>query len=113
MIIVCLNSYVNGINWQKSRINLLQEGDATTKKFHGVMSNGRRQNTINLVSFNGVNVEGVQNIKVTVFNHFFSHFKKVATVRPSVEALPFRKLTCGEAGNLTKPFSLEEVKQAV
>jgi len=77
------------------------------------MSNRRRQNTINLVYVNGVNVEGVQIIKAAVFNQFSSHLKRVATVRPSVEALPFRKLSCGEAGNLTKPFSLEEVKQAV
>jgi len=94
-------------------MNWLQEGDANIKKFHGIMSNCRRQNTINLVSVNGVTVEGVQNIQTVVYNHFSSHFKVVATDRPSVEALPFRKLSYGEAGNLTKPFSLEEVKQAV
>jgi len=33
--------------------------------------------------------------------------------RPGVDGLPFRKLSFGESGNLTKPFSLEEVKQAV
>jgi len=94
-------------------MNWLQEGDDNTNFFHAVMSNRRRQNTINLVSVNGVNVEGVQNIKAAVFNHFSSHFKRVETVRPGVEALPFRKLSYGEAGNLIKPFSLEEVKQAV
>jgi predicted transcriptional regulator len=33
--------------------------------------------------------------------------------RPGVANLPFRKLSVTEAGNLTKPFSVEEVKQAV
>ena len=94
-------------------MNWLQEGDANTKKFHGVMSNRRRQNTINLVSVNREIVEGVQNIRDAVFNHFSSHFKRIATVRPSVDALHFRNLSFSEAGNLTKPFSLEEIKQAV
>lgn len=91
----------------------LHEGDANTNFFHGVMSNRRRQNAINLVFVDGVNVEGVQNIRAAVYNHFSSHFKRVTTFRPSVEALPFRKLSLREAGNLTKPFSHEEVKQAV
>jgi len=78
----------------------------TQKKIHGIMSNRCRQNAINLVSVNGVNVEGVQNIRAAVYNHFSSHFKVVATDRPTVEALPFRKLSYGEGGNLTKPFSL-------
>ena len=30
-----------------------------------------------------------------------------------MSGLPFRRLSNGEAGNLTKPFSLQEVKQAV
>ena len=103
----------NSINWKKSIMNCLQEGDGNTNFFHGVMSNRRRQNTINMVFVNGVDVEGVQNIRAAVFNHFSSHFKRVATVRPSVEALPFRRLSRGEAGNSIKLFSLEEVKQVV
>jgi len=66
----------NNINWQKSRMKWLQEGDANTHKIHGIMSNRRRQNTINLVSVNGEIVEGVQNIRAAVFNHFSSHFKR-------------------------------------
>lgn len=103
----------SSINWQKSRLNWLQEGDANTKKFHGVTSTRRRQNAIQMVFVNGMNVEGVQNVRAAVFNHFSSHFKVVTTDRPSVEGLHFHTLSYGEAGNLTKPFSLDEVKQAV
>jgi len=56
---------------------------------------------------------GVHNVRVAVYNHFSSHFKVVPIARPSVEGLHFRQLSYGEAGNLTKPFSLDEVKQAV
>jgi len=56
----------NSINWQKARLKWLQEGDANSKFFHGVMSYRRRRNAINLV-----NVEGVQNIRRAVFELFF------------------------------------------
>jgi len=77
------------------------------------MSNRRRHNAINLVSVGGVNVEGVQNIRAPVFDHFSTHFKVVRQGRPGIQGLNFRKLSYVEAGNLTRPFSLEEVKQAV
>lgn len=34
------------MSWQKARLNWLQEGDANTKFFHGVMSSRRRCNAI-------------------------------------------------------------------
>jgi len=103
----------NSINWQKARLNWLQEGDVNSKFFHDVMSNRRCRNTINLVNVYGVGVEGVQNIRMAVFNHFSSHFKSRGVDRLSVGSIPFRKLSFSEGDNLTKPFSMEEVKQAV
>jgi len=66
-----------------------------------------------LVNVDGVGVEGVQNICMAVFNHFSSNFKSRGGDRPSVGSIPFHKLSFSEGGNLTKPFSMEEVKQAV
>lgn len=103
----------NSINWQKSRMHWLREGDANSKKFHGCMSNRRRQNTINMVDVDGVNVEGVHNIREAIFNHFSTHFKSLDVIRPEIQGFNFRKLSHVEAGNLTKLFSLAEVKQAV
>ena len=103
----------NNINWQKSRLKWLQEGDENSKFFHNITSNHRSRNNISMVQVDGVSVEGVQNIRTPVFNHFSNHFKNSAAVRPCVETLPFRKLSFGESGNLTKPFLMEEVKQAV
>jgi hypothetical protein len=66
-----------------------------------------------VVSVNGVNVEGVQNIREAVYNHFSSHYKSSGTSRPSIDGLQFRQLSYTEAGSLTRLFTLEEVKQAV
>jgi len=104
---------LNSVNWQNSRMKWLKEGDANSKFFHGVMSNQRRQNAINMVFVVGVRVEGVHDIRAAVFNHFSSHFKAFGPVRQGVEGLSFRKLNGVQASNLTKPFSLVEVKQVV
>jgi len=103
----------NSINWQNSRMNWLAEGDANTKKFHGCMSNRRRQNAINTVSFGGVRVEGVQNVRAAVFSHFCNHFKSLRADRPVMEGLQFRQISREESASLIKPFTCEEVKRAV
>lgn len=103
----------NSTHWQQSRLNWLKEGDANSKFFHSYMSTRRRQKALSVVSVDGGIVEGVFEIRATVFIHFSNHFKSRGAVPPSVEGLNFRKLSFVEAGILTKPFSLEEVKQAV
>jgi len=94
-------------------MNWLKEGDANSKKFHGVMSGRKRHNTINMVSVDGANVEGVNNVRSTVFTHFSTHFKSLSAHRPGVGGLQFCRLSGAEAGSLTKPFSQVEVKQAI
>jgi len=73
----------------------------------------QRHIVVNLVIVDGVTIERVHNIRMVAYNHFLSHFKSHGAARPEVGNLPFRKLSYGDAGNLTKPFSVEEVKKAV
>jgi len=82
---------------QKSRMNWLQDGDANSKFFHGYMSNRRRSNAINVVNVDGVYIEGVQDIRAAVFNHFSNHYKIVGSTRPSAESLHFCQLSFSEA----------------
>jgi hypothetical protein len=91
----------------------IKEGDANSKFFHNVMRNRQRRNAIHLVHVDGVLVEGVQNIRSTVFAHFSQHYRAVEGDRPSVAGMNFQKLSYSQAGSLVRPFSLEEVKQAV
>jgi len=101
------------MQWQKSRLLWLKEGDANTKFYHNIMSSRRRANSIFSLSVNSAIVEGAEGIQGLVFNHFSSHFQFVAAERPCIENLNFNKLNVGQCGELTKPFSVDEVKQAV
>ncbi|XP_024634416.1 uncharacterized protein [Medicago truncatula] len=77
------------------------------------MSSNSRCNAIPFVFVDGVLVEGVDNVRSAVFQHFSSHYKAHTANHPSMEGLQFRSLSVCEGTALTKPFSLEEVKVAV
>ena len=77
------------------------------------MSSRRRHNAIQMLQVEGNPIEGVHDISSAIFNHFSAHFRKTQMVRPSVENLRFRRLSVLEAGTLIRPFTAEEVKQAI
>jgi len=77
------------------------------------MSSRRRANSIFSLIVDGTTVEGVEGIRGLVFNHFSSHFRFVTAERPSIENLNFKMLNVGQCGELTKPFSVEEVNQPI
>jgi len=62
---------------------------------------------------NGTVVEVVQPVRQAVFSHFKNNFISLRVLRPSVGNLQFQKLSVMEMGNLTKPFSMDEIKSAV
>ena len=101
------------ICWQKARMNWVKEGDANSKKIHHVMSNRHRRNYLHMIHVDSVLVEGVQNIRSAVLNHFTNQFRATEGTRPGIQDLNFRKLSYAQSGNLIRPFSLEEVKQAI
>ena len=103
----------NSICWQQSRNHWLREGDANTKYFHSILSTRRRRNAICSILVDGVRIDGVHPVRQAVFTHFANHFMSQAKVRPSVSNLRFRKLSVVEGGSLTKPFSVDEVKEAI
>lgn len=53
-----LSQVQSSMCWQKARPTWLQEGNANSKFFHGVMSSRRRRNTIHLIQVNGAQVQG-------------------------------------------------------
>jgi len=103
----------SSITWQQSRVNWLREGDANSKKNHETMSQRRRVNTIYVLHIGGVQVEGVDNVREAVFNHFSNHFQSDVVERPSPMHLNFCMLSYRDGAAFVKPFSMEELKVAV
>ncbi|CAJ2644025.1 unnamed protein product [Trifolium pratense] len=101
------------ISWQQSRSLWLKEGDANSKYFHAILASRRRRNALSIIQVGGVTLEGVTPIRQAVFSHFESHFKAPNVERPGVDNLQFKRLNQVEIGGLIKPFTEDEVKQAV
>jgi len=77
------------------------------------MSSRRRVNTITTIQVEGVSVEGVHNVREAVFTHFSNHFKARNVVRPTALNLNFQTISVREGAEITKPFSMDELKNAV
>jgi len=43
---------------------------------------------------NGVMVEGIDNVRATVFSHFSDHFQPRWVNQPGMDAMQFRPLSC-------------------
>ncbi|GAU10444.1 hypothetical protein TSUD_420650, partial [Trifolium subterraneum] len=99
--------------WQKSRVNWLKEGDANSKFFQGLMSSRRQSNTIISLQAGGRVVEGVEEVRWEVFQHFCNHFRKQTVTRPDMQGLNFKTISEDNSAELVKPFLLDEIKAAV
>lgn len=108
---LCLSS-IQACN-EKSKISWQKEGDANSKFFYGIMSSRRISNSIVSLSVNGLQIGGVTDIRSAIFNHFDNHFHDTNLDRPIVENLTYKTLNLDQGGLLTKPFCIEELKQAL
>jgi len=90
----------------------LRDGDASSKFLNDIMSSRRRSNVVISIHVNGVQVEGV-GVCNAIFQHFQTHFQSIVANRPVIDNLPFKSITRTEGLDLIKPFSLEEIEQAV
>ncbi|GAU11113.1 hypothetical protein TSUD_197370 [Trifolium subterraneum] len=99
--------------WQNSRTKWLLEGDANSKFFHALANSRKRKNLIVLLDVNGIHVEGVGNIRESIYNHFSSQFKSQRISRPDVGNLDFKTISESEANVLVEEFGEDEIKQEV
>ncbi|GAU47989.1 hypothetical protein TSUD_272340 [Trifolium subterraneum] len=100
-------------SWQKSRFTWLQEGDANTKFFHGIMSARRRGNSIVSFEVDGNRIEGVAEVRHLIFDHFRQHFQKKLHARPDISNMSFKSVSEQDRIDLVKPFLLDEIKTVV
>lgn len=68
---------------------------------------------MSILYVNGVQVEGVVDVRSAVYTHFFKHFKALDVVRPRAMDLNFRTLQYRDGAALVRPFTTEELKTAV
>ncbi|GAU40836.1 hypothetical protein TSUD_287740 [Trifolium subterraneum] len=111
--IMALSKLQASMHWQKSRINWLKEGDANIKFFHGIMSARRRVNAMHSFVVNRHTIDGVEEVRQLVFNHFSQHFRKKNFLRPDISSLSFKLVLERDREELIKPFLLEEIKTAI
>jgi hypothetical protein len=111
--IMSLSKLQASMQWQKSRVQWLKEGDANTKFFHGIMKSRKRRNSIGSFVVDGRLVEEVSEVRQLVFNHFSNHYRRTRNNHVDISDLCFKSLSVEEGAELTKPFLLEEIKKAI
>lgn len=91
------------ILWVKS-CKKIKRSDNNSKYLHGTMSNRHRGNVISSIQVNGVQVEGVSNVRKVVFSHFAYHFKSANVQRPWPTNLNFQTQSYGGGGDVDHAF---------
>ncbi|KAI5403769.1 hypothetical protein KIW84_051070 [Lathyrus oleraceus] len=98
---------------QKARCNWIRLGDTNSKFFHSVMKGRfRRNNIASLITSRG-RLEGVEDIKSEIFNHFKSHFTEPMENRPTLDGLNFNALSVEDRELLEAQFQVDEIKDIV
>jgi exonuclease III len=98
---------------QKSRTRWIQEGDSNTRYFHSNIKGRRRRNHIAMLKKEEEWVEGADDIKSIVLDHFSKHFKEDWSNRPYLQGIDFNSLSSEDNELLLAPFSEEEVKDVI
>ncbi|KAJ9549100.1 hypothetical protein OSB04_021643, partial [Centaurea solstitialis] len=98
---------------QKSRVKWAVEGDENSKYFHAIVNQRRRRNNVKGLILEGSWSSDPIVIKDAIFSHFAGRFKDPSLIRPLFFSSLFRRLSPEDANWLERPFSLEEVKNAV
>lgn len=98
--------------YQRSRSKWLREGDGNTRYFHRI-ANGRRKNQITRLMVDNEEVQSFEKIAKEV-KEFFAHlYKKEDYERPIIGNLFSSTIPSEWAREIEKPFSEEEVFNAV
>lgn len=99
--------------YQKSRVRWLKEGDFNSSFFHSCVIYRRRKNNL-LALKSGVSwVEGSILVRHEVANYFKSSLVASVCKRPLLYGIQFRQLFVDDIRNLTMPFPVDEIKDAI
>lgn len=99
---------------QKAKFRWLKDGDVNSRMFHRAINRGRCSNRITGLELGGEWVDEPGRVKVTIFEHFWSHFQKREGIRVEMPScLVETRLEEGDYEGLTRIFTEEEVRETV
>jgi hypothetical protein len=98
---------------QKARTQWIQEGDTNSRFFHASIKARRRRNQIVSLIKGDVMVQGVQEIKQEVKDHFSKQFTEEWSNRPFLEGINFSSLSAEDNAFLLEPFLEEEIRETI
>ena len=99
---------------QKSIINWIKEGDCNSKFFHKVANDRRNRKFIkSLVLEDGVVLDNIESILEEIKCHFGKLFSKPLRGSWRIEGLDWSPISVESAEWLNRPFSEEEIHNAV
>lgn len=88
----------------KSKQLWLKDGDKNSRYFHNSLKERQRKNAISVLEGEDGRVEGVEEAKVEVKNHFENFFKEEDFNKVVVEGLGFNCLSENDRSWLERPF---------
>lgn len=91
----------------------LKEGDKNTLFFHKSLKSNLWRNGISTVQSSEGLVESVVGVKYHIRQHLMNFFKEPCGLRPVPEGLGFKRIKAEVSILLERPFSEDEVKEAV
>ncbi|XP_058725667.1 uncharacterized protein LOC131596956 [Vicia villosa] len=109
----------HNLNLKESMLRLkssqlwLKEGDKNTRFYHNSIKDRQRISSISSLEGRNGRVEGVANIKKEVLCYFQEFFNEENNERPIPEDLLINRLCEEDAKGLERPFSKEEIREAV
>ncbi|MCH80366.1 LINE-1 reverse transcriptase like, partial [Trifolium medium] len=98
---------------QKSRLKWVSEGDSNTRFFHASIKSRRRRNQLVMLRRGDEWIQGVDNIKMEVKNHFEGNFTEEWDNRPFLHGIGFNELSEEDNYFLLQRFTKEEIKEVV
>lgn len=109
-----MNIKVNEMFWhQKAKARWIREGDGNTKHFYKLVNGRKRKNLISSILTEGqemMEFEEIANEATLFYNRLY---RKERGSRPMIEKLFEGEISRDQGGNLERPFSEEEVKNAI
>ncbi|KAK5772968.1 hypothetical protein PVK06_049270 [Gossypium arboreum] len=108
-----INRFKESIWRQKSRMSWLKEGDSNTTFFYRAVKFKAKRRTVCGLKIGNMWISDLKALKEKLFNFFRRHFSCPSRKWRMDLDLNFKRLRDIDVARLEKPFSTEEIKEAV